>query len=152
VLLDFRGINVETVTKLRDELRKVKVEFQVVKNTLAIKALPETQMAAAKAFFEGPTAIAMSFDDPVAPAKFLSEYSKKSEFVKVKIGVVDGTAYDKTQLEELSKLPGRQELLGMFVGTLQAPVQTFVCGMNALLAQLAYAMEAVREKKEQANG
>lgn len=149
VIVEYRGLNVANISDLRNQLREKNVELQVIKNTLALRSLDDTAFAPLNMYLEGPTAVAISYDDPVAPAKVLTEYVKKSEILKIKVGVVEGAAYNQQQLGELAKLPGRQELMGSFVGTLAAPLQNFVGGFNSMLSQFVQVLKAVEEKKSQ---
>src|ERR1041385_4734543 len=109
---DFTGITVEQVNELRREFRKSNVDYRVVKNTLARKAL-ESVTGYDKVLDQlvGPTAIAFSYDDPVAPAKIIKKFREKNEKLKVKVCVLEKQVFDGKQLDELAKLPTRGEMI-----------------------------------------
>jgi large subunit ribosomal protein L10 len=137
VVADYRGLNVAQVTELRKRLRDAGIEFQVLKNTLARRATAATELTALDAHLTGPTAIAFSKEDVVAPAKILTEFAKKNDALKVKAGVVEGQVVGYDQIKALADLPSREGLLSMLLSVLQAPVRNF-----------ALAVKAVSEKQE----
>lgn len=137
VLADYRGLTVKQVTELRKQLREAGVEFQVIKNTLTRRATAEVQLTDLDAHLTGPTAIAFSKDDAVAPAKVLMDFAKKNDALKVKAGVVEGRVVDAAQIKALADLPSREGLLSMLLSVLQAPMRNF-----------ALAVKAVGEKQE----
>jgi large subunit ribosomal protein L10 len=137
IIADYRGLTVSQVTQLRKSLREAGVEFQVLKNTLARRATAEAELTELHAFLTGPTAIAFSKDDVVAPAKILSEFAKKNDKLSVKAGVVEGKVVDVNQIKALADLPSREGLLSMLLSVLQAPMRNF-----------ALAVKAVSEKQE----
>lgn len=137
VVTDYRGLNVAQVTELRKQLREAGVEFQVLKNTLVKRATAEAQLTELDEVLSGPTAIAFSKEDPVAPAKILNEFSKKNDKLQIKAGVVEGKVVDVNQIKALADLPSREGLLSMLLSVLQAPIRNF-----------ALAVKAVGEKQE----
>lgn len=137
VVTDYRGLNVAQVTELRKSLREAGVEFQVVKNTIARRATAAADLTELDEHLTGPTAIAFSNDDLIAPAKILSQFAKKNEHLKVKVGVVEGKVVDASQIKALAELPSREGMLSMLLSVLQAPVRGF-----------ALAVKAVADKKE----
>ncbi|GIQ70329.1 50S ribosomal protein L10 [Xylanibacillus composti] len=137
VVADYRGLNVAQVTELRKQLREAGVEFSVLKNTLTRRATAATELTELDAHLTGPTAIAFSREDAVAPAKILVEFAKKNEALKVKAGVLEGQVVDASQIKALADLPSREGLLSMLLSVLQAPVRNF-----------ALAVKAVAEKEE----
>ncbi|RAV10244.1 50S ribosomal protein L10 [Paenibacillus contaminans] len=137
VVADYRGLTVSQVTELRKQLRQAGVEFQVVKNTLVRRATAEAELTDLDQYLTGPTAIAFSKDDAVAPAKILSDFAKKNDKLSVKAGVVEGKVVDQTQIKALAELPSREGLLSMLLSVLQAPMRNF-----------ALAVKAVSEKQE----
>lgn len=137
VIADYRGLNVSQVTELRKSLREAGVEFQVIKNTLARRASEEAQLAELNEHLIGPTAIAFSNDDMIAPAKILTQFAKKNEALIVKVGVLEGQVVNADQIKALADLPSRDGLLSMLLSVLQAPVRNF-----------ALAVKAVAEKEE----
>lgn len=150
VLTDYRGLNVAEATLLRKELRDAGVEYRVLKNTL-------TKLAAEKAGYEelkkdlvGPTAIAFSYDDPVAPAKILSKFAKEYKKLVLKSGVVEGKIIDLQGISALADLPSREVLLAQVLAGFQAPVSGFVNVMQGNLRNFACVINAIKEQKEQA--
>jgi large subunit ribosomal protein L10 len=149
ILTDFRGLDVEAVTELRDEFRKLGVEYRVVKNTLfdlAVKEQPYHDELAAH--LNGPTAVAWSFDDPAAPAKVVVAFAKNHEQLDIKCGVLDGQVLDDAGVVELSKMPGKEELLSKVLATFMAPAQGFVRLLAAAPTNFVYLLEARRNQLE----
>lgn len=137
IIADYRGLNVAQVTQLRKTLREAGIEFVVLKNSLARRASANAELGALDEYLTGPTAIAFSKDDLVAPAKILTEFAKKNDQLSVKGGVVEGRVVGYDQIKALAELPSRDGLLSMLLSVLQAPVRNF-----------ALAVKAVAEKKE----
>ncbi|MWV47465.1 50S ribosomal protein L10 [Paenibacillus sp. HJL G12] len=138
VVADYRGLNVSQVTELRKQLREAGVEFQVLKNTLLRRATAAAELTELDEVLTGPTAIAFSADDAVAPAKILNDFAKKNDALKLKGGVVEGRVVGVDQVKALAELPSREGLLSMLLSVLQAPMRNF-----------ALAVKAVAEKEEQ---
>jgi large subunit ribosomal protein L10 len=132
VIADYRGINVAQVTQLRKSLREAGVEFQVFKNSLSRLATAKADLSELTEHLTGPTVIAFSQGDVVAPAKILSDFAKKNEFLKVKAGVVEGKVVDANQIKALAELPSREGLLSMLLSVLQAPVRNFALAVKAV--------------------
>ena len=131
ILADFRGLTVESDNKLRREFRALGCEYQVVKNTLLGKAVKGTAMEVLDSLLAGPTAIAYSTEDPSAPAKVATKMAKvESKFV-IKGGYIDGKLLDKTGVEALSTLPGKDEARATFLATLLAVPQNFLRLLSA---------------------
>lgn len=137
VVADYRGLNVAQVTELRKQLREAGIEFQVLKNSLVRRATAAAELTELDAVLTGPTAIAFSKDDAVAPAKILSDFAKKNDALEIKGGVVEGQVVDVDQIKALAALPSRDGLLSMLLSVLQAPARNF-----------ALAVKAVAEKEE----
>lgn len=137
VVADYRGLNVSQVTELRKQLREAGVEFQVLKNSLVRRATAAAELSELDEVLTGPTAIAFSREDAVAPAKILNDFAKKNEALEIKGGVVEGRVVGVEQIKELAALPSREGLLSMLLSVLQAPVRNF-----------ALAVKAVAEKQE----
>lgn len=145
---DFTGITVEQVSELRREFRKSNVEYQVVKNTLARKALAEMAgFDTIAAHLEQPTAIAFGFDDPVAPAKIIRKFREKHEKLRVKVCVLENRVYEGSQLDELAKLPTRNDLIAGILGSIQAPVAGIAGAVGAVLRDLVSVIDAIEKKK-----
>lgn len=138
VVVDYLGLTVEQVTDLRKQLREAGVEFKVIKNTIMRRALEKLEVDYHKEVFQGPTAVAFSAEDAIAPAKILSDFAKKADVLQLKGGVVEGKIASKEEIESIAKLPNREGLLSMLLSVLQAPVRN-----------VAYAVKAVAEAKEE---
>lgn len=119
VFADFRGITVAKMNELRNRLRAEQVEFRVIKNTLARRAVADTPLAEATVFFEGPTSVALSFDDVVAPAKVLAGYAKEEKSFELKGGLLEGKALDVEAVRRLADLPSREVLQAQLLSGLQ---------------------------------
>jgi large subunit ribosomal protein L10 len=148
-LADFRGMNVGQATTLRNELRAVSVEYKVFKNTLLDRAAKGTDMECLTPYLAGPTAIAISYDDPVNAAKVLSKFAKdpQGKFV-LKVGVLSGKLLDVKQIQALADLPSREVLLAKMLGSMQAPSSNFVRVLAAVPGGFVRVLNAIREKKE----
>ncbi|ANF98396.1 MULTISPECIES: 50S ribosomal protein L10 [Paenibacillus] len=138
VVADYRGLNVAQVTELRKQLREAGIEFQVLKNTLVRRATESADLTELNEVLSGPTAIAFSKDDAVAPAKILNDFAKTNDALELKGGVVEGRVVSAEEIKALAALPSREGLLSMLLSVLQAPVRNF-----------ALAVKAVSEKEEQ---
>lgn len=148
-LADFRGMNVGQATELRNELRKADVEYKVVKNTLLELASKDTDKEALKANFNGPTAIALSYDDPVAAAKVLSAFAKQqTNPFTLKAGVLSGKTITVADIQALADLPSREVLLAKMLGSMQAPATNFVGVLAAVPGSFVRALNAIKIKKE----
>lgn len=150
VFLNFEGMNVAQVTKLRDQFRKSGVTYRVVKNTLVKQALKDQPFAGQiSASLTRMTGIAWSFEDPSAAAKVVTEFRKEkdNEKLQVKAGLIDGRVLNAQDVEDkLAKMPGKQELRASLLATMQAPMQEFVRLLNAPAQNLAYLLDAKRRK------
>ncbi len=148
VLSDYMGLNVEEITALRRELRANNVEYKVYKNTLAARAFHELKVEELDGDLKGPTAFAISYDDPVAPAKVLVKFSKDNEKLSVKAGMVEGKIVDLGQIKALAELPSRDELLGMLLRTMNGPATGFVNVLAGNIRNLVGVLNAIKEEKE----
>lgn len=146
-LADYRGINVDQVTAMRRELTQAGVEYRVVKNKLLKLAAQDTPAADLQGFCAGPTAIALSGSDPVAPAKILSKYAKAVEAFELKAGILDGKLLSVADIIALADLPSREEMLAKMLGSLNAPVSNFVGTMAAIPRSLVQVLNAIGESK-----
>ena len=139
VMVDYRGLTVEQDTKLRNELRAAGIEYAVVKNTLTRFAANRIGYTEFDEVLNGPTALALSYDDVVAPARVLAEFAEKNDALEIKAGFMEGKAMSVNEVVALSKIPSKDTLYAMLAG-----------GLNATIAGLARAIDAVREQKETA--
>ncbi|HBU85080.1 MULTISPECIES: 50S ribosomal protein L10 [Paenibacillus] len=138
VVVDYRGLNVAQVTELRKQLREAGIEFQVLKNSLLRRAAAAAELTELNEVLSGPSAIAFSVDDVVAPAKILNDFAKKNDALELKGAVVEGRVIGVEEVKALAELPSREGLLSMLLSVLQAPVRNF-----------ALAVKAVADKEEQ---
>lgn len=139
VFVDYCGLTVEEDTELRNKLREAGIEYSVVKNTLTKRAANEAGYTDFDEILNGPTALALSFDDVVAPARVLAEFAKTKDVFEIKAGFMEGRAMSLEEIDALSKIPSKDALYGMLAGSL-----------NSIIAGLARAVDAVREQKETA--
>lgn len=146
IITGYTGINVEQITDLRAKLRTSKVEYRVVKNTLARKAVEGTSLEPLKDYFVGPVGIALGFDDVVAPAKVLFDFNKIQAKLALKIGVLHGKLLKPTDIKALASLPSLNALRGKLVGLLQAPASRMVGVLAAPAGQIARVMKAKADK------
>lgn len=147
VLVDYRGLTVEEDTKLRNELRKADVEYAVVKNTLTRFAANEVGFVEFDPVLNGPTALALSFDDVVAPAKVLVEYGKKNEKLEIKGGFIEGKVVSVSEISALAALPSKEVLVAKLLGSMKSPIQSFANVLNGNLSGLARVLQAIADKK-----
>lgn len=150
VFADYRGLTVEQDTLLRNALRKAGVDYKVVKNTLTRFAANENGLEGLDSYLNGPTAMASSETDPVAPAKVLSEYAKKYDKLELKVGVVEGRIIDPSGIKALAELPPREVLIARVLGGLNAPISGLVNVLNGNIRGLVVALNAIAEQKESA--
>lgn len=149
-LTDFKGMPVEELTGLRVKLREAGGEYHVVKNTLARIALTGGKHDAIKDRFKENCGMALAFDDPVAIAKALSDFAKQSKLFNLRVASLDGKEMSAEQIEALAKLPGREQLLGQLLGTMNAVPTNFVSLFANIIRGLLYALKAIEEKKQAA--
>ncbi len=138
VVVDYRGLTVEQVTELRKQLRDANVEMKVIKNGILRRAAEAAGLEGMGDVFVGPTAVAFSNDDVVAPAKIMNDFAKTAEKLEIKGGIIEGNVSSVEEIVALAKLPNREGLLSMLLSVLQAPVRN-----------VAYAVKAVSESKEE---
>jgi len=150
VLTNCEGIKVTDMTDLRKMVRESGAEMRVVKNTLVVRALNNLGMEGLTEFMKGSTAITFGYEDPVSPVKALFDFAAKAKLKKFtfKAGYMEGKVLSSQELEALSKLPGRKELLGMVASVFQGPIRNIVSVCQAPIRKFVYALDAVREKKE----
>jgi large subunit ribosomal protein L10 len=150
VLTDYKGLDVAAMNDLRRKLRAEEIEYQVVKNTLLIRAAEDNDIALIKDYFKGPSAIALSYDDPVAPAKVLSQFAKENNKLEIKVGVMNGQVLDAKAIKALAKLPSREVLLGQFLSALNAIPTSFVRTIAEVPRSFVSVLAAIRDQKEAA--
>ena len=133
VLVDYRGITVEQDTQLRNKLREAGVEYKVVKNTLTRFAANEVGYQELDSSLHGPTALAISSTDPVAPAKVLSDFAKDVEALEIKAGFLDGKVITLDEVKTLANTPSREVLIAKIMGSLNSPISKLVRTLQALV-------------------
>jgi len=146
---DFVGLNVKAMTALRAQLRAQGSRYLVVKNTLAERALDGLDLPDIAQHFRGPTGLVIVDDDPVAPAKVLSDFAKEhDQRPAIRAGIVERRAIGPADVERLATLPGREELLAQLVGAMEAPMAQFAFALQAKLYELAGLIDALREARD----
>ena len=147
ILTDYKGLDVTAMNDLRKKLREAEIEYKVVKNTLLIRASEETDVALIKDAFTGPSAVALSYDDPVAPAKVLTDFTKNYQKLEIKVGVMNGRVLDLTAIKALSNLPSREVLLSQLLSTLNNVPASFLRTINGIPQSLLNVLQAIKEQK-----
>lgn len=164
ILVDYRGLNVEEDTDLRNKLRAANVKYFVIKNTLLRLASKETGLEGLDEALHGPTAIAVSSEDAVAPAKVLSDFAKGNENLEIKAGFMDGAVMTLDEIKKLAATPNRETLIAKMMGSLNAPASNLARLLSAIVdggveipdliakknAEAAPAEEAAAETAEEA--
>lgn len=135
LLTDYRGINVTDVTNLRADLRNVNARYTVIKNNITRRALAECGIEGLDDKLVGPTAVIMSDEDYLEPAKAIYKFSKENEYYKIKGGVIDGKVMTTEEIITLAKLPSRETLLSMLAGALLANIQKFAVAVDQVRIQ-----------------
>ena len=133
VLVDYRGLTVEEDTNLRRKLREAGVEYKVVKNTLTRFAAQEVGLEGLDEQLNGPTSLAVSATDPVAPAKVIADFAKENECLKIKAGFLDGNVISLDEVKTLANTPSRETLIANIMGSLNAPISNLVRTLQALV-------------------
>lgn len=150
ILVDYKGLNVPKITELRAKLREADVEFVVVKNTLLARAAKDTDVELIRDHLAGPNAIAMSYADPVVPAKVLNEFAKENAKLEIKVGVLSGKALNFNDIKALSDLPSRDVLLATLLSAMNAVPTSLVRSLNNVPERLVYVLQAIKDQKEAA--
>ena len=137
VLADYQGLTVEEDTALRKTLREAGVEYKVYKNNLVTLAAKELGIEGLDSYLEGPVSIAFGYEDATAPARVLHTFAKDHKKLELKAGMVEGTLYNKEEVEKLATIPSKEVLIAKLLGSFKAP-----------LSNVAYLLNAIKEKKE----
>ncbi len=148
IFTDYRGLTVQQITNLRAALRKLNAEYKVVKNNFAKIAFRELDKPDVSDYLTGPTAIALSRDEASQVAKSILDFAKDTS-VKIKGGLVEGMVFDMKQVEALSRLPSKADLIAKLMGTMNAPLQHLVYAMNGVTSKLVRTLAAVADKKKE---
>ena len=142
VLVDARGLTVEQDTKLRKQLREAGVDYKVYKNTMMNFAVQGTQFEGLKDYFEGPSAIAICYEDPTAAASILNKFMKDAKALEFKAGVIEGTCYDAKGMAAVADIPSKEVLLSRLLGSFQGPMASFARVIKAIAEKQPEAAEA----------
>jgi large subunit ribosomal protein L10 len=146
--IDYRGLTVTQAAELRSRLREADASFRIVKNTLSLRAADKAGAEALKPLVEqGPTALTFVAGDPALAAKALDVFSRQSQVLELKGGVLAGRTLDVEALRSLARLPGREQLNAQLAGVVASPLTGLVRGLGSLLSGLAIALGQVREQR-----
>ncbi|MEE9288825.1 MAG: 50S ribosomal protein L10 [Bacteroidota bacterium] len=147
---DFTGITVEEANDLRREFRNAGVDYRVVKNTLARRALTEVGgYDSALECLRGPTGIVFGYDDPIGPARIIKKFYDKSEKLKLKLCVFEHKVYDGAQLNELAMLPSKNEAIASILSIVDSPIAGVVGAVAAVLRDLTSVLDAIERRKSE---
>lgn len=147
VLADYKGLDVASMNDLRRKLREEDIEFQVAKNTLLTRAAKDTEVAKMQDFFQGPSAVALSYSDPVAPAKILTQFAKDNKALEIKCGVLKDKLLDVNAIKALAQLPTREVLLGQFLSVLNQVPTSFVRTIAEIPRSFLNVLTAIKDQK-----
>lgn len=148
IVTDFKGLKVEEMTELRAKLRASGVDYHVVKNTLARIAFADGPHASIADLLKENCAIALGYEDPVAAAKVLADFAKTSKKFSIRFGSLEGKYLEGDAVNELAKLPSKEELLAKALGTMNAVPTNFVGLFANILRGVLYALTAIKDQKE----
>lgn len=148
VVADYCGLKVTELEKLRGDLRDSNAQIQIAKNTLLRLAVKDTDYEGLSEYFTGTTAIAFSFEEPVGVAKALTAFAKEFEALEIRSAGLEGSVLSADDVVALSKLPSKDELRAMLLGTMAAVPTGFVRVLNAIPQKLVYGLQAIKEQKE----
>jgi len=148
VVADYRGLSVSEMTSLRATLSELGAELKIYKNTLLKIAADKAGIADVAEFFTGPTALALSYDDPLAATRELAKYAKASKILKVKGGVLDGKVLTGADVTAVAYLPSKEVLLARLLGGMQSPLQGFANVLNGPIRGLAVTLGAIAAQKQ----
>lgn len=150
-LTDFTGLDVKKMTALRAQLRDAGIEYLVVKNSLAQRAVASLEVPDIAEFFIGPTGLVIGTRDAVSPAKLLTEFAREhDDRPTVKVAIVEGEVVDAVGVGRLATLPPKEQLLAELAGALEAPMASLVSMMQAMLYEVAGLIDALRARKDTA--
>lgn len=137
VVVKYQGLTVEEDTELRKSLREAGVEYRVYKNSLVKRAINELGYEGMAQYFEGPMAVAMSYDDPTAPARIINDFAKTHKALELVSGYIQGEVFDSNKIKELASVPSKDVLIAKLLGSFKAPLSKFT-----------YLLSAIKDKKE----
>ncbi len=148
LVADYRGLTVEQITKIRSEAREKGVYLKVVRNTLAKRALSGTEFACFEEVLTGPTMLALSKEEPSAPARLFKDYAKQHDALSVKALAISGRLMSADELDYVAKLPTRDEAIATLMQVMKAPITKFVRTLNEPHSKLVRTVAAIRDKKQ----
>ena len=148
ILTDYKGLDVMSINALRKKLRESNAEYQVAKNSLLVRASEGNDVSLIKDQFKGPSAIALSYDDPVAPAKILTDFMKENKKFEIKVGVLNGKIVDSDGIKALSSLPTREVLLAQLLSTMNAVPTSLVTALSDVPRRMLNVLQAIKDQKE----
>jgi large subunit ribosomal protein L10 len=148
ICVEFRGVSVEKVTQFRRELQQASGEYQLVKNTLAKRAIKDTAFQELDQFLVGPTGVVFCPEEAAESAKVVTKFVDETDGAfQIKGGVVDGAIFDASGIEKVATLPSRQELLAQLVASLQSPISGLVGTLEGVMREFVYTVQAIADKK-----
>jgi len=148
ICIDFRGVNVAKITQFRREIAQAAGTYQVVKNTLAKRAIEDSRFKDLSQFLVGPTGVVFCQKDVSELAKVVKKFAEEpNSALKIKGGVVEGTAFNADGIKKVSTLPSRQELLAQMVASLESPISGLVGTLQGIVNEFVYTLQAVADKK-----
>jgi large subunit ribosomal protein L10 len=150
IITDYRGLTVNKMQDLRRQLKQSNAEIKVAKNTLLSRAVEGTPFALIQEHLQGTTALTVSYDDPVASAKIITDFAKDNPQLEVKAAALEGKGLTAADLVALSKLPSKEILLGQLLSVMQAVPTGFVRALNGVPQKMVYLLQALTEQKGQA--
>lgn len=151
ILTECVGLPVNQVTELRKQLRGVKAEYRVVKNTLAARAAEGTVLAGLRVHLKGPTGVVIGYDDPVLPTKVLKDFiggEKREEKIRMTAGVLEGKILQPDELAAVATLPKKEVLVAMLLSAMQGPIRGVVYTLNAVLSKFVRVIAAIQDKRK----
>jgi len=149
-LTDFRGLNVEEMTKLRRELKKGGAEYKITKNTMIRMAAKQSRFEGTLDFLKGPTGLVFSYEDPISPARVLYEVQKRLERPKIKVIWMEGRLLGEDFLKRLATLPPRDVILTQILSGVNSPLVNFVGTLQGVLRNFVGTLDAIKEAKSEA--
>jgi ribosomal protein L10 len=149
VLADFRGLTVQELTELRQQLRAASLELTVVKNTLARRAVQDTPFEGLSPYLKGPTSVTLSYRDTVAPARVLQAYVRRQPKLAVRAGLFEGEVVPAEKVAQIAELPPREVLLAQTLAAMQGPVAGLVGTLQGVVSTFIGTLQAIHDKKAQ---
>ncbi len=147
ILTDHQGLSVAQITLLRDKLFDVNAQYNVVKNTLALRAMSQEDQEKMKAVLNGPSSIIFGYGDVVAPAKIVVTFAKENEKPAVKGAIMDGRFMEPEEIKKLAMLPAKEVLIAKAVGGIKSPLVSLVNVLQGPIRKLVYALNEISKKK-----